>query len=343
MLTFVIPSWNRDDKLTRCLDSIIEQIKDDSIKIAVYDDCSDDGTPETLKAYKEAYPNIVNYKRGAVHIDISDSFYNAFSMPETKWTWIMGDDDMLAPNALSTVLNIIKDDKFSFVHGAETTRSSNSRAIYAGTLLDLSNTIGFLEMTGFMSCNIIRTDLLQKGYKSKNIEIYNKCSFPHSLAMLEVLANKHCAFIDIPIVELQDKQQTQESLRRWNLGNLGMRYNYVGEGLRVLADDGIIPKKLTDEFFRYLQGNLFGKVLFTFWAVCSQTGKQVDDKDWEALFSMTEFLSDESRKFMAEAILEYRSKLDNYADLLTKNTTCLQEIDSTLKKAVPLTYPENYL
>lgn len=343
MLTFAIPTWNRVDKVQKCIDSILAQIMDDSIKIAVYDDCSTDDTREILKSYQEKHPQTFYYKLGTERKGVSHSFYNTFHMPETEWTWIMGDDDMLAPGGLAVVLNIIKTGKYSMIHGAETTRCANTNSIYPGTLLDLSCSIGFLDVTGFMSCNIIKSALLRKGYESKNMDIYSKASFAHSLVMMEVLANEMCVFADIPIVELQDHKQTEETIRRWTEYKICMGYNYVADGLKALADDGVIPRQLPDAFFRYLAGNLFGKMLYTFWTECNQTAKQVCNEEWERLVSMTDFLTDESKESMTAVISEYKGRLNRYVVLMDENTKCLEAMNETFHKATPLTYPENYL
>lgn len=237
MLTFAIPTWNRAPYLKICILSIIDQALtvNDRIKILVYDNHSDDETPQLLEELKVQFPSIIDFVRNDETCDVQINFMKCFSAPDTEWTWTMGDDDMLVKDALPMALRIIKQSKYKFMHVAETTRFASEKAIYPGTLLYLCEKIGFTEMTAFISCNICRTDYIKKAFSSAHMDVFNESSFSQSLALLEVLANENCAYVNIPMVELQEKEQTADVLKRWTDANLMMRYNKVVKGLKLLV------------------------------------------------------------------------------------------------------------
>jgi glycosyltransferase involved in cell wall biosynthesis len=345
MLTFAIPTFTRSKYLTRCLRSIIDQIMTvgETVKIHVHDDGSTDDTRAVLETFRTQYPDILSYSFVDTNEGFSPSFTRAFTAPTTLWTWIMGDDDMLAAGGLQTILSVIKSQRYQFIHAVETTRDNGEPEIYCGTLLELCSRIGFLEMTGFMSCNICRTDVLQAAFKSRHIGVYGESPFIHALALLEVLADKPCAFVNMPVVELQEKQQTQESIDRWEAHNVTMRYNLVGKGLRLLAADGVIPTTLPDVFFRYLGGNLFGKILFTFFQKTSATEQPIADEQWQELVQMATLLPEDSCREKIAVIEAYRAKLDEFLALIHRNTRLLGEIETAFQAATPVNYPETYL
>ena len=59
ILSVVIPTYNMEGLLPRCLNSLLEPQKTDSLEILVVNDGSKDNSLKIAKAYEEKYPNIV--------------------------------------------------------------------------------------------------------------------------------------------------------------------------------------------------------------------------------------------------------------------------------------------
>lgn len=345
MLTFAIPTWNRARYLKKCIQSIIDQVPtvDEIIKIVVFDNHSDDETPDVLREFKEKYPLLISITRNNETCDGHVNFQKCFTSTDTKWTWTMGDDDMLAKGALSMALKIIKANNYRFIHVAESTRFAGENAIYPGTLLDLAQKIGFVEISGFISCNICRTDFLKKAFSSRHMDAYNESCFSQSLALMEALSNERCAYVNMPLIELQEPEQTAETLERWKIGNTMMRYNLVAKGLKILVDEKILPPELPDEFFRYLDSNLFSKILFVFWCELNNTDQQISDERWQLLFDLVGLLNANSRDPKIQAINAYRIKLDEYAQLLNRHKEIVYEAESLLQAVTLVRYPTTYM
>jgi glycosyltransferase involved in cell wall biosynthesis len=58
MVSIIIPNYNNRDYLPQCLDSVLNQTYAD-FEIVVVDDCSTDGSQETLREFEARHPNVV--------------------------------------------------------------------------------------------------------------------------------------------------------------------------------------------------------------------------------------------------------------------------------------------
>jgi len=360
MLTFAIPTFNRLERLKRCLHSLLTGIVAippnsphyNRVKIHVFNHGSD-GTAEYLEGMQQRYAGIVSIVNSPVEVT-PDSLKLAVLHPETEWIWMMGDDDLLIPGVLMAILDFLntraEELGLHFVRVAESARTEGTRKIFVDTLLGLANGMGFLEVTGFMSCNIVRRQRIREGYESRHYRVYTESAFSQSLVLLEALHDKKCAYLDIAAVELQDQQQTPETVQRWQAERMVQRYNKLVLGLDRLAAYGVMPTAVSDDFFRYIRGNLFGKILHTFCQETNRTGVIPDDDEWDRLMRLAGYLDTESRQAMQEAITNYRAALETLvatvnenSDLIQRYNSSLQHLNTCFDKAVPAEYPYNYL
>ena len=58
-LTFVIPAYNMESYLDRCVSSLLSATNTDDIEVLVVDDGSQDGTLEMAQKFEARYPGIV--------------------------------------------------------------------------------------------------------------------------------------------------------------------------------------------------------------------------------------------------------------------------------------------
>lgn len=343
MITFAIPTWNRKDKLRVCLDSMIEQIKGvwENVVIRIYNNASDDGTKELLAEYKKEYPEIIDYVDGDIHVDGTESFKRAFLLPETEYMWMFGDDDILAPNGLKNVIECIKNKNPEFIHVSEFTRFRDEQRIYVSTTLGLCEGFGFTEMTGFISGNICRTKKLQQVLTSMDCVTYQKCAFFQSLIIMDAFSDSKAVFINMPIIDLQERQQSYETCTRWNNENVLMRYADISEGLDVLRNKGRIPDKLSDDFFRYLEGNLFAKILYNVYDCYSNKMEQVDNKYWEYVYNMATFLRDSSG--IVKVIDNFKNELSKYIEMKKNADDQLKKVQEAHDPSITVVYPFTYI
>jgi abequosyltransferase len=291
-LVFAIPTWNRAEKLFECVTSIAEQ-KPDAIYIS--DNFSDDQTPELCDILKVKYP-FITCVRLPEHVFAEENFKKVVNLAEGDYIWMFGDDDILMPGALDFAKRLLEHD-LDFYHVAEETRSGTHGA-KRGTLLDLCCNYGFLDTTGFISGNIVRAAKLKEAYATKNWEVYAHSAFSHSLAMLEVLAHSEATLIDIPMI--RSAQETPEVIERWKLEQTTARYIYVVEGLMLLRDAGIIPDKLPETFFRYLNGSLIKRMMNDYLARTFNPETPVTEHEWKCFEEIIRFIDEPRGSILME-------------------------------------------
>ncbi len=105
VLSFIIPIYNGEKYLNRCLDSLLSQdISSDLYEIICIDDCSVDNSRAIISEYEEKHKNVKsiflpqNSKTGTVcNIGLSES--------EGEYIWIIGQDDWIEKNCLKELID----------------------------------------------------------------------------------------------------------------------------------------------------------------------------------------------------------------------------------------------
>ena len=106
-LSICIPTYNRCQHLSNCLNSIIlnTNYRKNDVQICVSNNCSTDET-EAVVLHAQGKIDIV-YKKNKENIGIPRNFLNVINMADGEYAWLIGDDDLLMPNALERLLKTI--------------------------------------------------------------------------------------------------------------------------------------------------------------------------------------------------------------------------------------------
>ena len=298
-IAIAIPTYNRVEKLKFAFSKIEEQIIDEDIEIVcvICNTASTDGTNDYLSKLKSDKVSL------AIHSSLENSiFINWAKCFETvpkdiDWVWLHGDDDFLFENqSVNKICQLIKSkskefNDLSFIHACQARRSQNSQQVFNGSLFDLCNTFGYHELLGWMSSLIIRSDVFFNsfvpGYKftyeitSPSNLLDEKVSAYHQSALLfNACFNRTALFVDIPLVEPQDSEQTVESMQRWQVTHEGERYFFVVDDFLKMRDEGILKKGVKAVFFRYLTYSLFDRYTsFLIGKVINDGALSVRDKE----------------------------------------------------------------
>jgi glycosyltransferase involved in cell wall biosynthesis len=105
-LSIIIPAYNAEKFLQRCLDSLAAR-KADDFEVLVVNDGSTDGTGQKADAYAAKDPRFraVHQENGGVSV----ARKNGVSLASGPYIWFIDSDDYLLPDALGKVLALIKD------------------------------------------------------------------------------------------------------------------------------------------------------------------------------------------------------------------------------------------
>ena len=102
-LSIIVPVYNRQDKIKRCLDSILNQLNE-SIELIIVNDGSTDNTDEIIKQYiKDKPKNILYYTKQNAGIAHTRNF--GIEQAHGKYIMFVDSDDYL-DNDLIKIINI---------------------------------------------------------------------------------------------------------------------------------------------------------------------------------------------------------------------------------------------
>lgn len=349
-LAIAIPTFNRVNRLQVAIESIRGQVlgSDFEVELVLSNSASTDGTAEFLAQLPGLMPEIKlhiwNTFTGGTS---ADNFNNLVRcMPEDiDWVWWLGDDDyFLDPAAVSKVIGQLRRPEHAdvaFVHACQARRASAAPALYRGSCWELCNRFGLHELLGWMSSIVVRRsifcDAIPAAYPVDR-SLSTVSAFAHSTAFLERLLHLPALYIDEPLVEPQDISQTEESIQRWAVENVGQRYFLLLDDLRNMFDRGILPGGCTRVFFRYLTYSIWDRLAVQLIGQAI-TQQAIDDQvvaDFRRLEGLSPLLADpgdrktyrawltslgaELTEFGAAALALERKK-----KALIKQAECLQE------------------
>lgn len=213
MLTIAIPTYNRNKILHSNLKKLLPKLTD-SIKLVIYDNNSDipvkDYINDLLVQYKDTDISIIRNKH---NIGMTGNIMKCFYECETKWLWVLGDDDIITDNSIEIIFkDITQYCDYSFLTYAwdEDSFKRKSDVITTG-LNDFLNKFETFGAILFLSTSIYNMSKIKKfisyGY------FFQSTYAPHLVLLFMSLGKKgHCLYSANQIV-INDMQNTPLELR----------------------------------------------------------------------------------------------------------------------------------
>ena len=111
LITIVIPTYNRCAMLDESLQIAIPQVRrfKDDVHLYVSDNASTDDTQNVMKKYIQDNTDIMTYFRQNENIGAQNNFRHAVNTVDSKYVCLIGDDDVLFPNYVETIVNVLRD------------------------------------------------------------------------------------------------------------------------------------------------------------------------------------------------------------------------------------------
>ncbi len=208
-LSILIPTYNRAAELEGLLAELMAQREaglEDAIDITVCDNASTDGTIDLVQPLAEA-GHISLY----VHSENIGAVPQLFVCPpraRAPWCWVMGDDDLLAPGALTTIIETLRRDQPDFLSlnrqirdrdlkNIEKDISSTAASQSFASYLDLCQRFSPYQL-GFISCQIFRAEPFVATDPAPYMTRAN--GFAHLGVYLEAFHDKPAQFLSDPLV-----------------------------------------------------------------------------------------------------------------------------------------------
>lgn len=139
-VSIVVPVYNGEKYINKCIDSILKQTYD-SIELIIVNDGSTDDTAKLLKKYKK-HENVTIINKN--NTGVSDSRNIGIDKSNGKYIMFIDADDWLREDAIERALyNIKNKDAVRFSHyvvnGNKITKKSNRDDVYSDTDLEINN------------------------------------------------------------------------------------------------------------------------------------------------------------------------------------------------------------
>ncbi|EFA22291.1 glycosyltransferase family 2 protein [Bifidobacterium gallicum] len=106
-LTFVVPAYNMEEYLPRCVDTLVSARKTDDIEVLIVDDGSSDGTLACAQRYEQRYPGVVK----AVHQENKGhggAVNTGVELAQGMYVKVVDADDWVGTDALEQVLDVLR-------------------------------------------------------------------------------------------------------------------------------------------------------------------------------------------------------------------------------------------
>ena len=186
-LLIYIPSYNRFDLLVQQLTVLslaIDAGDISNISIAVSDNSSPD---DRYLRLKQAFPqHYISVSRNNVNIGLVGNLIHGFELSNWDYIWLLSDDDVIAPNALSIISQEIKAGAHDFyylkcnIKGDENVQSGE----IISTQRDYFRKFTTWSMMGLMSANIYSSRI--KG-QIEYMYLYGYTLFPFLAGVIRVM------------------------------------------------------------------------------------------------------------------------------------------------------------
>ena len=119
LLSICIPTYNREKYLSQSLDELFAQVDayKQYLEILISDNCSSDGTRELVLSKIAGRDIPVKYYRNEENIGGNNNFVKVINYSSGRYIYMMGDDDIIAPNFLQTMFGLLHSEQvYSIIH-----------------------------------------------------------------------------------------------------------------------------------------------------------------------------------------------------------------------------------
>ena len=114
LLGICIPTYKRPDQLRQCVRSIIAAAAPHRVPIFIADDSADDTNTAAVAELQAEYPYLV-CERNARNLGIDGNIVHSVDICGCDYAWLIGEDDRMLPEAITTILPILARETPAFV------------------------------------------------------------------------------------------------------------------------------------------------------------------------------------------------------------------------------------
>lgn len=243
LFSFVIPTYNRSEKVKRAINSILIQKNwSDCSEIIIVDDGSTDNTESSLQNYLK-HDNIKLIKH-QVNAGVAQAKNTGIEHAQNQYTVLLDSDDLLKDGALVHLKNLVLTNNYDlFFCGSMTLL--DGILLYDPSFNGPKTYLDLLKTSVGEYLPVARTELLKKNLL-KNLRGYE------SITWLNLSKNGAKLFFDSEAIRLYDEQGDDRLSNRFN----GLKNAFkMREGYQLYLDEFAFDLK-KHNYIEYLKINL---------------------------------------------------------------------------------------
>jgi glycosyltransferase involved in cell wall biosynthesis len=223
LLSICIPTYNRARLLQQILGVLGGQIKTagaDSVVLYVSDNGSTDATPQVVEEFQKQTGLKVLYSRNPTNLGISKNLLKVMAMGQGRFVWTLGDDEIVADNAVPNLVKVLRerDPGFVLMYDTRYPWPLPQPGLYADyhavarECIKLDNVHALAEQT-LLSSNLYRSEHFDAKFGEQNIDTW----FPHMFGFLRpLLKNRMSVLIpDFPVISTREEERSVPSDGKW--------------------------------------------------------------------------------------------------------------------------------
>ena len=118
LLSVTIPTYNRARYLGELLETLLPQcagVSTDVAELVISDNASEDNTAEVIAGF-QARGLPCRYVRNEVNRGSDANFLQCLSLARGQYAWVLGDDDLLMPHAIASLLSLLAEGEYDIVY-----------------------------------------------------------------------------------------------------------------------------------------------------------------------------------------------------------------------------------
>ncbi len=223
LLSICIPTYNRARLLRQILEVLGAQIRAagaENVAIYISDNGSVDNTRQCAEDFQKQSGVRVVYARNDSNLGISKNLLKVMAMGRGRFVWTLGDDELVADNAVPNLVKVLRERDPGFVLMFDTRYPwplprpglyPDYRA-FARECLRLDNAHALAEHT-LLSSNLYRSEHFDAKFGEQHIDTW----FPHMFGFLRPLLKHRLSVLipDFPVISTREEERGVPSDGRW--------------------------------------------------------------------------------------------------------------------------------
>lgn len=135
-LNIAIPTYKRPEQLVDCINSIAKQIEKyrECVSITIFDDSLSDINNDVINSAKSKYDIKLDYYKNKINYGIDGNIDNCLSSGDSEYILVLGEDDVLMPNALKIIIGMIEEYSPEIVYTSYVYLSNDKKRIIKSPL-----------------------------------------------------------------------------------------------------------------------------------------------------------------------------------------------------------------